>query len=328
VGSLNTAEFSQSEDRHSIVSVFLGGDGREKETAFVLTRISRELRGVKSPFISRAVNDKMVACMRTELPEAFSAGDNERVVVIGPVQGIKNDGSFVQDTDIGDMATLEASDIEYLPRGSMFMAGTLPAWAKELMADRGIHVFEFLSSDEFAFYNAVPTAEGAVCLAISNTSFSIFRSGVAVLGFGRTGLVLANTLKSLGANVTVVARGSRARSQAWALGYRAVDFQSFESEPFFADIIFNTVPALVLRSEIISGLREGCVIIDLASYPGGTDFEAAARLGVKAILAPGLPARFAPETAGKILAAVVIDFMAKTWKDLAPKLDRVGGGLI
>jgi dipicolinate synthase subunit A len=40
-----------------------------------------------------------------------------------------------------------------------------------------------------------------------------------------------------------------------------------------------------------------CFVLDLASTPGGTDFDAAEELGIDAVLAPGLGGR-APKTAG------------------------------
>ena len=73
----------------------------------------------------------------------------------------------------------------------------------------------------------------------------------------------------------------------------------------YADIVFNTVPSLVLTRDILQHARQETVIIDLASQPGGTDFEAANMFGIKAILAPGLPGKVAPVSAGKILADVI-----------------------
>jgi dipicolinate synthase subunit A len=71
------------------------------------------------------------------------------------------------------------------------------------------------------------------------------------------------------------------------------------------DLIFNTVPALVLTRSLLSAMRRSAVVIDLASSPGGIDYQAAQELGVNAILAPGLPGLVAPRTAGEILASVV-----------------------
>ena len=61
------------------------------------------------------------------------------------------------------------------------------------------------------------------------------------------------------------------------------------------------MPAQVLNGPLLADLSPGCLVIDLASKPGGVDFEAAARLGVKAIWALSLPGKVAPVTSGKII---------------------------
>jgi dipicolinate synthase subunit A len=58
------------------------------------------------------------------------------------------------------------------------------------------------------------------------------------------------------------------------------------------------------------------LIVDLATQPGGTDFEAANTYGLKAILAPGLPGKVAPTFAGKILADVVPKLLIKEFAKL------------
>jgi dipicolinate synthase subunit A len=78
-----------------------------------------------------------------------------------------------------------------------------------------------------------------------------------------------------------------------------------------ADVIFNTVPSMVLTAEMLENVSPEAVIIDIASAPGGTDFHAANRLMIKAVLAPGLPGRVAPKTAGRILAATILGFLAE-----------------
>lgn len=39
-----------------------------------------------------------------------------------------------------------------------------------------------------------------------------------------------------------------------------------------ADIVFNTVPAMVLNAQLLVKMKKNSLIIDLASAPGGTDF--------------------------------------------------------
>ena len=72
-----------------------------------------------------------------------------------------------------------------------------------------------------------------------------------------------------------------------------------------ADIVINTVPALVLTHSELGMMKKDALIIDLASKPGGTDFEAAQRLGRRVVHALALPGRTAPITSGKIIAEAV-----------------------
>src|SRR5699024_12631218 len=61
----------------------------------------------------------------------------------------------------------------------------------------------------------------------------------------------------------------------------------------------------VIQKDSIQQLPSHALIFDLASDPGGTDFQYAKQRGVKAILAQSLPGIVAPKTAGKILANVI-----------------------
>lgn len=57
------------------------------------------------------------------------------------------------------------------------------------------------------------------------------------------------------------------------MGIRAVHFSDLEEEIGRAEIIFNTVPNLILDRVMLERVSREVVIIDLASIPGGTDFE-------------------------------------------------------
>ena len=65
------------------------------------------------------------------------------------------------------------------------------------------------------------------------------------------------------------------------------------------------MPARVLDRARLADLDEGCLVIDLASKPGGVDFEGAAQLGVKVIWALSLPGKVAPVTSGKIICDTI-----------------------
>ena len=124
-------------------------------------------------------------------------------------------------------------------------------------------------------------------------------------------LALGVRLGALGAQVTAAARRPAQRALAESFGLRSVAIGRLgQLAPAF-DTVVNTVPALVLSAEVLARLRPESLIVDLASRPGGTDFEAARRLGHRAIHALSLPAACAPETAGEAVAQTVCEMIGQ-----------------
>jgi dipicolinate synthase subunit A len=122
-----------------------------------------------------------------------------------------------------------------------------------------------------------------------------------IIGFGRIGKVLAKGLAGLGARVTVSAR--KAEDFAWiaASGYAKTDTRRLGDCLPQYDVVFNTVPSMILGKPLLELLKPGCLCVDLASKPGGIDFAAAAGLGVNCIWALSLPGKVAPHTSGDII---------------------------
>ena len=141
----------------------------------------------------------------------------------------------------------------------------------------GKHVFiDLFARDDIQILNAVPTAEGAIAEAINETEKTLWRSKCLVVGFGRTGKALAFRLKALGA----VIKNS--------------------------DIVFNTVPVLLIGEKELLAAQKETLFIDLASKPGGIDFSAAEKTGLKVLRLLSLPGKTAPKTAGEIIAETVL----------------------
>jgi dipicolinate synthase subunit A len=168
----------------------------------------------------------------------------------------------------------------------------------------GIKIIETAFLDQVAILNSIPSAEGAIQMAMENSPITIHGSESFVLGLGRCGWTLARTLKGMGAQVTGVARKPADLARAEEMGLKPVHFSDLEEKIERAELVFNTVPQLILDKVMLERMDKNAVIIDLASIPGGTDFEYAQRLGIKALLAPGLPGIVAPKSAGRILAQV------------------------
>ena len=80
------------------------------------------------------------------------------------------------------------------------------------------------------------------------------------------------------------------------------------------DLLFNTIPSMIVTAQVISRMPRHSVIIDLASAPGGCDFRYAEKRGIKAMLAPGLPGIVAPKTAGIIMANTLVELISEQMK--------------
>lgn len=138
---------------------------------------------------------------------------------------------------------------------------------------------------------------------------TIFGCKVLVTGMGRISKVLCRILTAMGAKVCVTAR--KYSDTAWAkiYGCDGVHLSVLEERLPSFDLIFNTVPVMLFDRNRLKRLRNDVLIIDLASKPGGVDFDAAGNLGVKVIWALSLPGKVAPITSGEIIASSVINII-------------------
>lgn len=192
-----------------------------------------------------------------------------------------------------------------------FIIGIVHPFIKKELEYAGIKYIELARQADFAILNAIPTAEGAIKIAIEETDYTLCNSKTLIFGLGKVGLTLAWRLRMLGAKSYAVTRDKKAAARGKDLGIRMLDYEKLNSFIPDMNILFNTVPACIIGKEIISLLKKDSLIIDLASAPGGTDFKVADKVGIKAILALGLPGKIAPVTAGKILADILPGLISK-----------------
>lgn len=191
-------------------------------------------------------------------------------------------------------------------QGKGVFGGILPPFEKA-----PFKTYDYFTAEEVTLANAVPTVEGALALAIANTSFTLWRQPVLVLGGGRIGQLLALRLTALGARVTVAARRSETLALCRNLG---AEGRFFEDVPYHRfRLIFNTVPAPVLGEEQFKQFAPDTLLMELASAPFGFDPALAVSHGVSVLNGQGLPGKYAPETA----AAIIGDYILKEMEHLA-----------
>lgn len=282
----------------------IGGDRRELEVARIFSAHGMDVRAVCLPWPDD------VQYLGNRLEDVLGWAD----LLLAPVGGVDRFGQVAYVIVPADVPPprLTAETLKEVPGGTPLFIGAATQALRHACAAQRLLLVEFRESDEFAWRNAVPTAEGAIQLAIQHTEHTIHGSRILVLGFGRSGTVLARTLRGLGADVSVCARGSVDMARAFALGVRPHRMEELKDLVARAEVVFNTIPALVLSPEVLRCMTPGSVIIDIASAPGGTDFPVAKQLGIQAYLAPGLPGITAPRTAGRIVADTVLSL----WRDM------------
>lgn len=225
-------------------------------------------------------------------------------IVILPITGTDNKGN-IEAIFSNQPIQLEESWFNQLRKQTFIFTGISNSYLDEVVSRSHAELIPLLGRDDVAIYNSIPTAEGAIMMAIEHTDYTIHSSKVIVAGFGRVGHTVANKFSALGAEVSVVSKKLRELARITEMRLNAIPLEAFPERVDECDLLINTIPALVITQEVIEKLPAHTVIIDLASKPGGTDFEFAEKRGIKAILAKSLPGVVAPKTAGDILARVI-----------------------
>ncbi len=199
--------------------------------------------------------------------------------------------------------------LDALCREQLICGGRVDEQTLMLARERGLTVHDYFAREELAVANGVPTAEGAIQIAMEELPITIHGSRILVIGYGRIGRLLAHRFHVLGAKVSVAARKWSDLAWAEVFGYGVEQTDQLDGWLCGYDLIVNTVPTRVLDEDRLRELKEGCLVIDLASKPGGVDLQAAGRLGVKVVWALSLPGKVAPITAGKAILNTVYNIL-------------------
>ncbi|MBH8608507.1 dipicolinate synthase subunit DpsA [Thermoactinomyces sp. CICC 10521] len=281
--------------------VFLGGDARQLEV--IKSCIQMDAR------VSLIGYDNLQSPLSGATLKELSADVLRQAdVLVLPIIGTDEYG-MVNSVFTSKTLVLTEEHVAALPKQCLMFAGMATQYLKNLCQKYQIALFELMERDDVAIYNSIPTVEGALMMAIQNTDITIHGSECIVLGLGRCGMSLARTLHAIGARVKVGVRGSAYKARVFEMGMESFDIEDLAQYVRNADLIFNTIPALIITSTVLAQVPHDVVIIDLASKPGGVDYTFAEKRGIKAILAPSLPGIVAPKTAGRILARTITQLM-------------------
>jgi len=206
---------------------------------------------------------------------------------------------------------LTVSDVKQrLAPHAVIFAGRVSDELRRLFA--GYEVLDYMEREELSLRNAVPTAEGAVQIALEEMPVTLSGEKVLIVGMGRIGTALAEILKGFGADITAAVRNAKGAAKAALLGVKTVCTKDM---PHGYGLVFNTVPSMIFGREELSRFGKDTLFIDLASKPGGIDLASAQELGMKVVWALGLPGKTAPVTAGEIIAETVKNMISERGDD-------------
>lgn len=197
----------------------------------------------------------------------------------------------------------------YLDECDFVFAGAICQEFKIVCKERNIPVYDYLSIDKVTSENAILTAKGILRQAFL-ASANVEENECLVLGYGFCGKALVEVLKQYQASVDVLVRNSSLKKDIEQKSCRYLNFKNKNHIDFSKySIVFNTVPALVIDETMLKQFRKDAFIFDIASKPGGTDFECAKELGIYAVNSLGIPGKEYPKEAGEIIAKAICEVL-------------------
>ncbi|MBR5273098.1 MAG: dipicolinate synthase subunit DpsA [Clostridia bacterium] len=286
----------------------IGGDLRQ---LYMIEELSKSNSEVYSFGLPKNNRDEINVFCCNSLEQSLSYADN----IILPLPISSDDVSVLSPLSV---ETVLIDDIINLIKNTdkLLLVGKASENLINKFNENKIKTIDYFNDEQLNIQNAILTAEGAVELAIKKTDFSIYGSNCLVTGYGRISKILSKTLLSMGANVTVAARNNKDLNWAEINGYIALKIEEIENYADKFNIIFNTVPSRIINDNIILKLNKNCLIIELASYPYGVDFEACKNHQIQFIHAASLPGKVAPKSAGIIICKTAINIFKEEnrWK--------------
>ena len=243
--------------------------------------------------------------------ESIKKAIQEVEIVIGPIPFSSN-GKTINMPFSDKEVTIR--EMMHVINAKVLIAGGITPEVYEMANDEYIEIIDIMKREELAVLNTIATAEGTIQIAIENTNKIIHGSEVLILGFGRIGKVLARKLAGLSAKVTCAARKDEDLAWIQAYGHKATNINTIGENLKQYDIIINTVPHIILNEERLKYVKNDCLLIDLASNPGGIDKKAVKDNQLKFVWALSLPGKVAPTTSAEFIKDTIYNIIKEIYK--------------
>ena len=284
----------------------IGGDLRVIKLAIMLARDQNEIFVYGLEKAEELKNNPNI-----KYCESIKKAIQEVEIVIGPIPFSSN-GKTINMPFSDKEVTIR--EMMHVINAKVLIAGGITPDVYEMANDEYIEIIDIMKREELAVLNTIATAEGTIQIAIENTNKIIHGSEVLILGFGRIGKVLARKLAGLSAKVTCAARKDEDLAWIQAYGHKATNINTIGENLRQYDIIINTVPHIILNEERLQYVKNECLLIDLASNPGGIDKKAVKDNQLKFVWALSLPGKVAPTTSAEFIKDTIYNIIKEIYK--------------
>jgi hypothetical protein len=187
---------------------------------------------------------------------------------------------------------------ENLPNDTVLYAGNLPLKVQEIIKNKNITYHNLMDDETFTIKNANLTCEGVLALILCSSKKSIYENNVLILGGGRIAKAMAVMLGRLGVNYAMVSFNKIKFPEYFLYSNKCYFGYSFVDALEDYDVIVNTIPAQIIDDAVISKIAPDTAFIETASV----DCLKKEKVNnFKYIKAPGLPRRYCPKAAGKLM---------------------------
>ena len=284
----------------------IGGDLRVIKLAIMLARDQNEIFVYGLEKAEELKNNPNI-----KYCESIKKAIQEVEIVIGPIPFSSN-GKTINMPFSDKEVTIR--EMMHVINAKVLIAGGITPEVYEMANDEYIEIIDIMKREELAVLNTIATAEGTIQIAIESTNKIIHGSEVLILGFGRIGKVLARKLAGLSAKVTCAARKDEDLAWIQAYGHKATNINTIGENLRQYDIIINTVPHIILNEERLQYVKNECLLIDLASNPGGIDKKAVKDNKLKFVWALSLPGKVAPTTSAEFIKDTIYNIIKEIYK--------------
>ena len=282
---------------------FLGGDMRSTVAAMKLADTAWDVFAWSVP----ERRDAYGVCFCNDMLEAILGAS----ALILPLPSSLDGVSLNHKTREDEQKITLSEIVDKADKNSIIVGGKIPKTILDRAQGDGIGIFDYFDSESFQIRNAYTTAEAALNIAMNNLLKNVRDASFVITGYGRIAKQLSRLLLALGADVTVAARKDSDLALAEIEGAKIL---KLGKEPISRlctghDVIFNTVPHCIFDESFLRRLDPDTLFIELASSPGGVDVSLAKRLKANVLWASSLPGKYAPYSAGELIADCVRDIL-------------------